>query len=311
MKKDNPLPLKGLIWDIQRYAIHDGPGIRTLIFLKGCPLRCVWCCNPEGQSGQPEILWFRENCNDCRLCLQACPKKAIEEDGQRNKLIHADRCDLCGICANQCPSEAIRIVGKWMTVDDVLEEVAKDDVFYRRSGGGITLTGGEPAAQPEFTLELLRQCKLSKSSLHTAFETCGYVSWPKLAPLLEYANLILFDIKHMDSAKHKQLTGVSNQRIFRNARRIAEQGKRMIVRLPLIPGYNDDRRNISLTAEFVRELPGVQDVHLLPYHRLGESKYTRLKRCYPLVGLESHSSGQLETLQKILERYEIRVKIGG
>jgi len=304
-------PVIGCIWDIKKYALHDGPGIRTTVFFKGCPLQCLFCCNPESQHFHPEILWIGENCIRCNSCQEICPTNAIYEEEEGEKLVDAERCDLCGLCVNRCPGEALSLVGRLVTVDEVLREVAQDAVFYQRSGGGLTLSGGEPTAQTDFAYELLRQYKIKEHGLHTAIDTCGYVEWSKLAHLLEYTDLILYDIKHMDSHQHSRLTGVGNELILQNAIRIAQSHKQLVIRLPLIPGYNDTEENVRRTAEFAHKLPGVEEINLLPYHRLGESKYARLGRKYALSGMISLPQERIALIRSITESFGLRVKIGG
>ncbi len=303
--------VKGWIWNIKKYALHDGPGIRTTVFFKGCPLKCPWCCNPESQAFQPEIIWFREKCRACGRCLEVCPRAAVSADVQGRRRIDPERCDLCGLCMEQCPGEALSLVGRPMSVDEVLREVNKDSVFHSRSGGGITLSGGEPLAQAVFASELLRRYKYDERGLHTAVDTCGYVEWRELVKVLPYTDLFLYDIKHMDSSEHCRLTGVGNELILENARRIADTGKVLIVRLTLVPGYNDSEKNVRGTAEFARSLNGEEEVDLLPYHRLGEHKYARMERKYALAGTKPPADEYLAVLRRIVEEYGLRVRIGG
>jgi pyruvate formate lyase activating enzyme len=224
----------GWIWDIKRYALHDGPGIRTTVFVKGCPLRCQWCCNPESQSFRPEAAWIGERCLNCGLCEQVCPHGAISHDGGRRYVDH-QLCDLCGECARRCPGEALQIMGRRVFVDEVLAEISRDSVFFSRSGGGLTISGGEPLAQPEFVAELLRRYKTEEKGLSTAVETCGHAEWPMVARVGRYTDLFLFDLKHMDPGEHFRLTGVGNRLILENAARLAESGHTLVIRLPLIP----------------------------------------------------------------------------
>jgi len=301
----------GLIWDIKKYPLHDGPGIRTTVFLKGCPLHCLWCCNPESQHFQPEIIWLKENCLQCNLCMEICPARAIYPDKGGEKSINPDLCDNCGLCVKQCPGGALQLAGRRVTIDEVLLEIEKDAVFYHRTGGGLTLSGGEPLAQPAFARELLRQYKISEGGLHTAIETCGHADWQTLAAILEYTDLFLYDIKHMDPGEHRRLTGVSNALILENAKKIAAASKKLIIRLPLIPGYNDSEENISKTAAFAGSLPGVEELDILPYHRLGEPKYKRLGKRYCLTGTGAFPQDRLGPIRGIIENYGLRVRIGG
>jgi pyruvate formate lyase activating enzyme len=302
--------VSGWIWDIKRYALHDGPGVRTTVFFKGCPLHCVWCCNPESQSFGPEFAWLAGNCLACDLCRDVCPADAVRvTDGRR--WIDGERCDLCGRCVSRCPGGALTQLGRQTTAEAVLCEVTRDSVFFQRSGGGLTLSGGEPTAQPLFARELLHRYKIEEYGLHAALETCGDAPWEDLAGLLEFTDLVLYDIKVMDPALHRRYTGVDNERILSNAVRIAEAGFSLVVRLPLIPGHTDDEANVRAVARFARELPGVGEVHLLPYHRLGEPKYARLGRPYPLRGTTPLGQEHLKALVRLVEGVGLRAVVGG
>lgn len=303
--------IKGRIWDIKRYALHDGPGIRTTVFFKGCPLSCLWCCNPESQGFEVEIAWIRERCLGCGLCARACPREAVTMDPELGRTVDPDRCLRCGACVEVCPGEALSLMGRDWSVPDLLEEVHRDAVFFSRSGGGLTLSGGEPLAQAGFATALLQAYKTEYFGPHTTVETSGLVSWSDLERLARWTDLFLFDIKVMDPERHLRYTGVDNRLIHENARRLAESGKRLIVRLPLIPGINDDAGNVSLTAKFARSLPGVDTLDLLPYHRLGEPKYARLGREYPLAGTGLHHSDRLGRLQTLAGNFGLKVRLGG
>jgi pyruvate formate lyase activating enzyme len=278
--------LSGVVFDIQRYSIHDGPGIRTTVFLKGCPLRCVWCQNPESQNREPELLLNRTLCGGCGQCIPVCTVFANSLLGRRSQ-IDRTKCVRCGTCVITCPNQARRLSGKFMTVDEVLKVVRKDLKFYEVSGGGITLSGGEATFQPDFASALLRKSKELK--IHTALETCGYVSWKVLDQLLPYVDLVLYDIKHWDSEIHQRGTGVSNQIIFENAKRVAEI-KPMKARVPLIPGFNDSEHDIRSIASFIGSLPNQIEMDLLAYNPLGEGKYERLGK-----GEKEHKEVQTET----------------
>jgi pyruvate formate lyase activating enzyme len=302
---------RGWIWDIKKYSLHDGPGIRTTVFFKGCPLTCLWCCNPESQLTGPELVWFKEKCLACGLCLATCPHGAVRVDESGRRQVDRNACDYCGLCVKRCPGEAMNLTGRLMEVDEILREVAQDSAFYDRSGGGLTLSGGEPLAQAAFAAELLRRYKDGEFGASTVVETSGAVEWEAIARVLPHTDLFLYDIKHMDSGRHRCLTGVGNERILENATRLAEAGSRLIIRFPLIPGCNDSEENVRETAEFARRLPGVEQVDILPYHRLGEPKYLRLGRKYALTGTNSASEDRVGYFRRKLESYGLRVGIGG
>ncbi len=297
----------GLVFEIQRYSVNDGPGIRTTIFFKGCPLRCLWCDNPESQEPFPQLFFFESECDRCYRCAQVCPTEATTISSEGLIKIDRERCQACGACVKACPSQARVIVGKRMTVEKVMEIIKKDRSFYQNSGGGVTASGGEPTCQPDFLLQLFRGCQ--EYGIDTALETCGYVNWEVLEPILEYVDLVLFDIKHIDPTKHKELTGVSNRLILGNVMRIAHKGTPVIIRVPLIPGYNDAVENVKALGQFMAE-KGLTRVDLLPYHALGENKYQRLGREYKLVGVKRYTDSRLRVIQEILESYKLGVSLG-
>lgn len=305
--------LSGIIWDIKRYALHDGPGIRSTVFFKGCPLSCLWCCNPESQSFSPELLWLQELCAGCGTCANVCPRDAVEihQHGEsRAPAINRATCDMCGECVSQCPAGALSIAGERVTVDDVLHRVAQDSVFFARTGGGLTLSGGEPLAQPGFAAEILRRYVTEEGGRSTAVETCGHARWEHLAALAPYVSVFLYDIKHMNDAAHTEMTGKGNSLILENARRLTKQGATMVIRIPLAPGLNDDDKNIELTAAFARDI-GARRVDLLPYHRLGEGKYSRIGRTYSLQGASSQSPERVQELARRIQAMGLEVRVGG
>ncbi len=298
--------VKGWIFDIQRYSINDGPGIRTTVFFKGCPLHCLWCDNPESQSRFPQLFFFDALCVQCYRCVPVCPNKAISVGPDGSVLTDRSLCRGCGACTEACLANARVISGKLMTVDEVMEVVMKDSLFYRNSGGGMTASGGEATAQPEFLIELLKRCR--ENGIHTALDTTGYVPWETFQRILEYTDLVLYDIKHMDPAAHRKLTGVDNALILENARRIARMGKAMWIRFPLIPGCNDDETNLRATGAFVRDL-GLRQIDILPYHRLGTGKYHRLGREYPLPQARSYHEDEIEKIKGSLEALGLGVRV--
>lgn len=297
----------GCVFNIERFAIRDGPGIRTTVFLKGCPLRCLWCANPESMSPTPQLFYLENLCTRCYRCIDACPNKATTKAPDGAIKIDRSLCQACGKCVEACPNKAREISGKLMTVDEVLEEVRKDALFYQNSGGGVTFSGGEPTYQPEFLWHLLKASW--ESGIHTALDTTGFVKPDVLKKLLEHTNLVLYDIKHMDPAKHKELTGVDNRLILENARMIAVMGKPMIIRVPLIPGHNDSQGNIKALAEFMLSL-GLKRVDLLPYHSLGKIKYYRLGMEYKLSDLKPFAEGEVAKIKADLESYGLQVGVG-
>jgi pyruvate formate lyase activating enzyme len=285
---------KGVIFNIQRYSIHDGPGIRTTVFLKGCPLNCFWCQNPESQRHQPEIFLTRSHCTLCGKCVAVCQTGAsrLLKD---SSTIDRSQCIGCGQCMEVCPREARKLVGISMTKDEVIREVLKDVKFYENSGGGVTLSGGEPAAQHEFALSILQGCK--EAGLHTVLDTCGYVSWSTMKRLLRYTDLVFFDIKTIEPRKHREATGRPHRLIFENAKRIA-RNKPMRVRVPLIPNFNDSPEDVRAIARFVKEEMGPIEIDLLPYNKLGEVKYERLDR--PCSTAETQTEEYVEHLETIV-----------
>lgn len=304
---------EGVVFNIQRYSIHDGPGIRTLVFFKGCPLRCLWCDNPESQRKIPELVYDPGKCIGSKACLEACPVGALSgaETDCGDWRVDIDRalCNDCAKCAESCAPQALTMMGHRMSLGEVMKEVEKDRQFYKRSGGGVTLSGGEPTAQLEFATALLRQCHAR--GIHTAIETCGYREWDGFSQLLRHTDLVLCDLKHMDSEKHKLFTGVPNEPILENARRIAGEGIPMSVRFPIIPGYTDGERNIRAAARFVAALGTVGEIHLVPYHRLGEFKYARLGREYELTTLRPPSESDMKRHVEMIESYGLKAQVGG
>jgi len=292
----------GRIFNIQRYSLNDGPGIRTVVFFKGCPLRCGWCCNPESFELQSHLTFNAEKCLGCGRCVEACPHGARSADG-----IDESKCRLCGKCVEVCPSGALEMIGKPMTVEQVLDEVEKDRLFYESSGGGVTLSGGEILAQWRFAVNLMEA--LRAKYLHIAIETTGYAPWERVEKVVDGCDLVLYDLKHMDPALHKKYTGVSNELILRNALAIAEKGKDLIFRLPLIGGINDDENNVLEAARFAKEA-GVRELHLLPYHRLGESKYYKIGRDFTCEAYTPDEEYVAE-LKRKLEADGFTVKVGG
>jgi pyruvate formate lyase activating enzyme len=284
----------GLIFDVKRFSLHDGPGIRTTIFFQGCPLRCAWCQNPESQPRDPRLFHAGAKCLDCRACAAACPQNAVQfTDAGRQWL--AERCIHCGACSRTCPSGALSLVGMFETAANLERTVLRDRTFYARSGGGVTLSGGEPLAQPAFAREILYRCH--EQGIHTALDTTAYAAWTTLAGLLPYTDLVLLDIKTFDPDRHRRLTGVSNAVILANAVALAASNVDLVVRVPIIPGQNDDEKDLRAVAHFLSGLPGLMRVELLPYNRMAQAKYSRLGLDYPLKGTATQRLEEMQTVQ--------------
>lgn len=299
---------KGTVFNIQRFSVNDGPGIRTLVFFKGCPLHCIWCSNPESQKLNQEVSYIEKTCILCQRCIGVCPNKAITlVNGRINTDL--EKCKTCGKCHEICPVNARKIEGKIYTVEELYKIVAKDFVFFKTSGGGITISGGEPYLQPGFLLDFLKKCK--NEGLNTAIETCGFVEWSIMKKSLKYLDLILYDIKLIDEKKHKNFTGASNKLIFNNLEQLIFSDYKVIVRLPLIPGINDDVYNLNLTSSYLKEINYKGELHILPYHRLGLNKYEHLGKHYSLEKLKPPSNRIISRAIKLFEKEGFKVKLFG
>lgn len=297
--KDAP---KGLVFNIQKFSLHDGPGIRTIVFLKGCPLACMWCSNPEGQSKSVELIHSCDRCigtDECDRCIAVCLEDVISAGEDGSIEIDRDSCDGCGDCSYVCPPRALELSGDWVGVDEVLRIVEEDDAFYARSGGGLTLSGGEPLAQGSFVRALLTAAK--GRGVDTAVETSGLCNWKTMREIAPLTNRMFFDIKCLDSDKHERVTGVSNTKILDNFRRLRAELPEVdvVVRTPVIPGVNDSEQDIQAIAEFVSDAGGASAYELLPYHGFGEPKYAKLGKHYRLSHLEPPSAERMAKLQQI------------
>lgn len=289
--------MTGLVFNIMKYSISDGPGIRTTIFLKGCPLACTWCHNPESQSFAQELILRPERCIGCGACLACCPGAGVISE-----------CTLCGKCVECCTTGSRELAGREMTVPQVMAEVLKDQIFYDESGGGVTISGGEPLAQASFLMTLLGACK--EQEIQTAVDTTGFAPGPVLREAAGLTDLFLYDLKLMDEGEHRKFTGVPNQVILKNLRELARIQAKVIIRVPIIPGITDTESNLGLMAGFLRDIP-VLHVEILPYHSTARGKYQRLGKEYPLAHLETPSREQMESAAEVLGASGHRVIIGG
>lgn len=306
------MTLTGTIFNIQRFSIHDGPGIRTTVFLKGCPLHCFWCHNPEGLHKAIEIQFYSSRCIGCGACVLAC-RQGAQVLNEQGRIYHRELCKVCGSCVETCFAEGLQMVGRDLSVEQVMAEVLLDRAFYANSGGGVTLSGGEPLLQPDFTLGVLAGCQAA--GIHTALETTTYCSWETLAKTLPLTDLYMVDIKHLNPEKHRVATGVSNARILANIRRLAATGKPVIFRVPVVPGVNDTPEEIGAIASFVHELSASRaddcsnlSMELLPFHRLAEDKYTSLGLEYHAAHLEPPTKDHLAALAEVVRAQGVTVK---
>jgi pyruvate formate lyase activating enzyme len=300
--------VRGLIFNIQRYSVQDGPGIRTTVFLKGCPLECLWCHNPESQSASREVMVHDQRCLACGACLEACPCVG-PPDGTARLPRTVASCTWCGACAEACPTEARQIIGQLLTAEEVLERVAQDRIFYDDSGGGVTFSGGEPLRQLEFLLALLEACR--DQGWHTAVDTCGFAPAEDVRQMASLADLILYDLKLMDDATHQRYTGVSNALIIRNLELLSEIHRNLWLRVPLVPGINDDAANLDAVARLAARLPGIRQITLLPYHRSALHKCHRLGRPPALADLAPPTPAQLATAVQRFQEVGVPTHIGG
>ncbi len=296
---------KGLIFDIQKFCINDGPGIRTTVFFKGCNLKCNWCHNPESHLRKPELFYDAEKCVICGRCGVLCPQSAhLFGDGHE---INRDACILCGLCADGCTCEALEIAGKEMDAKEIIAEVLKDKVFYKNSGGGMTLSGGEPLMQFDFVYELLKLAK--QNDIHTCIETCGYAKTEDMLRIAEFTDIFLYDWKITDENLHEKYTGVKNGIILENLRKIDEMGSKIILRCPIIPGVNDTDGHFNGIADIVNSLKGILAVEIEPYHSLGNSKYAKLGKAEKQSSFEEPCKHQVENwIRQIQNRTEVIVK---
>ena len=308
--------VQGVVTNVQVYSLHDGPGVRTLVFLKGCGLRCAWCSNPETQRPGAEIEFFESKCIECAACVEACDRGAINSDFEKGVGFKFDKdaCTECGECVAVCPAGALAFVGETVTVEEVMGRVRKDKCFYLSSNGGLTLSGGEPLCQFDFTKALLE--KAYNENIHTAVETCGHVEWERFEQILPFIDLVLFDVKHMDPEKHREKTGVTNELILANLKRISDYGTDLVIRIPLIPEFNVDEKNVRATIRFLSELKGIVEINLMPFHQFGRDKYRRLCRDYTMEEVSPLGSNEgddflIEEIKTAYKSAGFQVTVGG
>ena len=299
-------PSSGLIFDIKRFSIHDGPGIRTTVFLKGCPLTCWWCHNPESQAAHRELILRPDRCIACGACAEVCDQGAIVLE-QDTLITRRARCTACGACVDVCYAEARELVGQHMTVPDVMAEIERDIDFYDESGGGVTFSGGEPLFQPAFLHELLQGCKAIE--IHTTIDTCGFATWNTLDRVRQHVDLFLYDVKLLDDTRHREYTGVSNQQILRNLSRLSQEGHPIVLRVPVIPGINDDEANLREIGAFAAELPPLRRLDLLPYHRIGRDKYHRLGKHTPMPEVDPPTEERMAEIARTMRQFGLAVRI--
>ena len=299
--------MKGIVTNIQRFSIHDGPGIRTTVFLKGCNLRCFWCHNPETLATKPELQLFLSRCIGCGECFERCSNGAHVLVGDQRRFLRA-LCVGCGECAETCYAEALVLVGEVKTVDEVVEEVLRDLPFYETSDGGVTLSGGEPLLQRDFSYALLERCR--EEGLHTAIETAANFPWERVASLLSVTDLVMMDIKMMDSDRHRECTDVPNERILANAEKLGREAKELIVRTPIVPGVNDTEEEVRAIAAFVARLPNLVYYELLPFHPMATSKYESLDLDYRARELRSPSKELMEHLTEVATSVGVKTRHG-
>ncbi len=298
--------VEGKIFDIKQFAVHDGPGIRTTIFFKGCPLNCWWCHNPEGITLDNDIFYYKTKCIRCGTCIDVCPEDAIEMDGSIS--IERKECTGCGLCSDNCPSNALQNTLRTITSEEIMDEIRKSIIFYDSSDGGVTFSGGEPLMQPEFLKELIDKC--SKEEIHITLDTSGYAEPDIFGSIIDNIDLFLYDLKIIDDELHKKYTGTSNKMILRNLKTLSKKGKEIIMRFPAIPGVTDTEKNLDEVTDFLSELKHIKEIDVLPYHDV-EEKYNKLGKEYKLEGLKSLKEESIQSIKERFEKEGFFVKKGG
>lgn len=312
MSNTGVIERKATIFNIQKYNMYDGPGVRTLVFFKGCPLRCKWCANPEGLEKKFQIMFKSNSCTNCGACVSVCPVgiHTISKDSQEHQVLRDVDCLGCGKCVEACMTKALSVVGEVKTISELMEVIREDKTFYEVSGGGVTLGGGEVSMQPEAATNLLQACKME--GINTAIETCGYVKTENLLKIAEFVDLFLFDIKQMNSDKHFELTGVRNELILTNLKTLLERRHSVKVRMPMLKGINDSEDEIRQVIEFLmpyKDNKNFKGIDLLPYHKLGVNKYSQLGKEYLIEGDPSLSQEDLDRIEGWIKKYDFPVSV--
>lgn len=297
----------GLVFDIRRYSVHDGPGIRTTVFFKGCPLACEWCHNPEGRTGKVELLVRKSRCIQCKACEYLCHRGALTLT-KEGPVIDREKCDACGECVEDCCTGALELAGRTVEPAQLITEILKDRLFFEQSHGGVTFSGGEPLRQVDFLEPVIREC--AQQGIHTAVDTCGYTTWESFEAIIPHTDLFLYDFKLADSQAHRLSTGVPNGLILSNLRKLSSLGKRIWVRIPLIPGITDGEANIHAAGEFLSSLPQVELVELLPYHAAAQTKYEGLGLSFNMENIHPPSKERVDAAAAYLRNFGLRVKSG-
>ncbi len=299
--------INGTIFNIQRFSLHDGPGIRTTVFFKGCPLHCIWCQNPEGLGREPLKIRHHQKCIGCYSCLDQCPQNAVKK-GQAGPVVDSELCRNCFRCCEVCPVGAVEKAGETITAEELVTELLKDRLVFEESGGGVTFSGGEPFLQPAFLLEALKLLK--REGVHRAVETCGYTAWPNLEKAAALTDLFLYDLKLVDDNQHLKYTGVSGKPILLNLKKLISLNVDVQVRMPIIKGINNDQGSLEKTAAYLLEV-GIDQIELIPYHNYGEAKYEKIGQDYQLKGMSKFSEADLQEVKMILGRAGIKTNSEG